>query len=120
MANSGLIKGEYPQPCGRKLQAVANIAGPASYTQVTTGTPPTGGQQITADQIKTLFGFNYVDYIDVSASTDGQYDVTVIYPDSNTGVNTIRLLWTTAATGAQVAGGTNLSGVSIRAMAIGS
>ena len=113
----GLIKGEYPQPTGRKLLSVANVPGPASYTQVTPGNPPTGGQVLS--NLQQIFGFNYVDHVDAGASSNGQYDVTVIHSSTDAGIPQITLVWTVAATGAQVTAGTNLSGVTVRLKAIG-
>ena len=96
---------------GNKYHAVKIISGPASYTQVTTGAAPTGGQVVLASDL----GLKNIEAAFGSGSDDGQYDVVVIF-DGNPGVATtqVRLLWRISHTGAEVTGAVNLSARSIR------
>ena len=109
-----LIDG-YPQSSGAKRESVLLVAGPNPYTAVSVATPPTGGQVVQA----AAFGLKYIEAAEGSLSDDGQYGVRVIH-DSNPkqGTTSIRLMWFTAATGAQ-AGAVDLSARSVRVRAIG-
>jgi len=107
---------DYPAPPGNKNQVIATVAGPSSYTQVSTGTPATGGQVITAAQL----GLVDIEFATCSLSDNGQYEANIIFDlNPQNGVSSIRLIWVTAATGAQVAGATNLSGRTLRIWATG-
>lgn len=106
---------EYPAPPGNKNMVVATITGPNPYAPVVVATPPTGGQTINASDlglvdIETAWG---------SMSDNGQFCVRVL-PTSNParGVPSIKLMWFTAATGAE-AGAVDLSGRTIRLTVIG-
>lgn len=107
---------EYPAVPGNKPMAVSTVAGPASYTQVTTGTTPTGGQTIQAKDL----GLVSIQTMQVSGSDNGQYGCHVIYPGNpQRGVSSVILEWFTLATGAQVAGAVDLSGRTVRITALG-
>lgn len=114
-----IIKGEYPQARGRKMEAVATLAGPASYVQVVPGASPTGGQLV--NNLQQLFGFNYVDFVDAQGDGTGTYTVNVIFIGQPAqGVNQFRLQWIVTLTGAEVAAAVNLSTFSVRLLGVGS
>ena len=102
---------------GDRYVSCVDHFGPASYTQVTTGTPPTGGDSISAAE----FGLKALSMVWADGLSDnGQFNVLCSPGNSNRGEPTTWFLeWVTAATGAQVAGATNLSARSIRLFAIG-
>lgn len=107
----------YPKVPGDSLWSIVDMTGPASYTQVTTGTPATGGQAVTAAD----FGMQSLDWIGAIGSDNGQYAVTVIPAPFNVGApfNSALLQWSLAATGAQAAAAANLSARTVRLLAIG-
>jgi len=108
----------YPSPPGAKNESLHNVVGPASYTQVSTGSPPTGGQTVSA----TAFGLQYITaaWI-VNGSENGQYYGNVFLNPTQLsgGSASITLQWITAATGAEAAGAANLSSFHLRIMAVG-
>lgn len=108
---------DYPSPPGNKPVVVADFDGPSSYTAVTTGTPPTGGFVLSASQL----GLAEIEHVVVSASDNGQYGARVIFESTyvGRGARQVRLQFFTLATGAEVAGGTNLSARRFRAFAVG-
>lgn len=100
---------------GNRLAGLITWTGPASYSQISTGSPPTGGQSIPA----TAFGLKFLDGIVLlGLDNTGAYGVeaTVINPGKATSA---LLLWFVAHTGAEVSGATNLSGSSVTLMGIG-
>ena len=107
---------DFPQSWGNKRVQVALVTGPASYTQVTTGSPPTGGQTIKASD----YGLKFIDAAVPMISDDGQYQMKLTPADSTTQQHSSLIaLWQVAHTGAEVAGTTNLSGRTIRVLLIG-
>ncbi len=105
---------------GDRPYAIIDFAGPASYTQVTTGSPPTGGQAITPADFGLVAPIEGI--IPVSGSDDGQYEVVAIQlTSSNQGLGnaTWALLWQIAHTGAEVTGAVNLSARTVRLIAFG-
>jgi hypothetical protein len=109
------LKG-FPQSDGGKIESIIEKTGPASYTQVTTGSPPTGGQSVTAAE----FGMKSIDFIEACMSDDGQF-IAFASP-AIAGVSpsaTWVLLWMVSHTGLEVAGAVNLSARTIRLRAIG-
>lgn len=107
---------DFPSPPGNKNMSIHNVTGPTSYTQVTPGSPPTGGQTVNASDL----GLVSIEWVDVSASDDGTYTCVPIIPSNpNKGASSIILLWVTSATGAQVAGAVNLSARTVRLAASG-
>lgn len=117
MAATVMSRFSYPKVPGDSLWSITDITGPASYTQVTTGTPPTGGQLVTAAD----FGLQSIDWVGVMASDNGQYSVAAIPAPFNLGnpLASVALQWSVAATGAQVAAAVNLSARTVRLLAIG-
>jgi len=113
---SSTLVPDFPQSFGSKRAQIALLTGPASYTQVTTGAPPTGGQALVA----TNFGLKWIDYAFSGVSDDGQYEV-VFSPatSSNLSPGTWTAIWKVAHTGAEVAGATNLSARTVRVFLIG-
>ncbi len=105
----------YPIAVGAKKMAVHpnGHAGPASYTQVTTG-PLAGGDTVYASD----FGLKYIESLDGGITADGLYRVEVIMPVSGPATS-VTLRWTVVATGAQVAGAVNLSASIVNLIAVG-
>jgi hypothetical protein len=108
----------YPSSPGNKRWSIHGITGPASYTAVTPGSPPTGGQSVPA----TAFGLmNIGSACCTAGSDDGTYYANVFlspFPKGGNGAPNIIVQWITAATGAEVAGATNLSARTLRILAI--
>ena len=105
---------------GDRPYAIIDFAGPASYTQVTTGTPPTGGQAIAPSNFGLSAGLEGI--FPVGLSTSGTYSVHALQLgglNQGQGNATWALLWYTAATGAQVAGAVNLSAETVRLIGFG-
>jgi hypothetical protein len=110
-----LAKG-YPQSNGAKRESVITKAGPTSYTQVTPGNPPTGGQSVEAVE----FGLKYIEHVIGGLSDNGQYEVRLAAGIADpVGVKTYVMQWCGASSGAEAAGGTNFSGRTVRLRAIG-
>jgi len=105
---------------GDRPYAIIDFAGPSSYTQVTTGSPPTGGQAIVPSNFGLSAGLEGI--FMVGASTSGTYGVIAFQAtgyNQGQGNATWALMWFTLATGAQVAGATNLSGETVRLVGFG-
>lgn len=106
----------FPQAPGARLEVLCNVAGPASYTAVTPGTPPTGGQLVSAKDM----GLTEISDGFAAASDDGTYTATIIVNSqlvplsAPRGSTSFILQWRVSATGAEVAGATNLSARSMR------
>lgn len=110
----------YPNPPGGKPWSVADISGPASYTQVTNGTAPatpTGGQSVAA----SFFGLTSFVMVWSGMSVSGKYFVQAMVVPVGPGVYApnVILRWVIAATGAEEAGSTNLSAETVRLAALG-
>jgi len=106
---------DYPAPPGSNNWCVATVAGPVLYAVISTGSPPTGGQTILA----STFGLTNFNYVQGSASDDGQFGVRVIYPGNpQTGVPSVILQWFTLATGAEI-GAVNVSANTVRLLMSG-
>lgn len=112
----GLLVPDFPQSFGSKRVNIALLVGPASYTVITTGSPPTGAQALAA----TNFGMKFIDFAIGGVSDDGQYEV-VLTPATNiaTGQAAWIAIWKVAHTGAEVTGTTNLSARTVRVLLIG-
>jgi len=107
---------EYPAPPGNKNQVVATVAGPASYSQISIASPPTGGQTIKAVD----YGLVDFDFVEPSASDTGSDGVRVIYPNNpQAPVTSVILQWFIIATGAERAGAANLSAKTVRLRMVG-
>lgn len=107
----------YPQPYAAKIEGLATHLGPASYTQVTPGSPPTGGDTLYAAE----FGLKFFDSVEVQGLDDtGTYGAHAVWPGNISGQPTsVKLFWFTAAGGAEVGGATDLSAKSLRIRATG-
>lgn len=91
--------------------------GPSSYTQITTGSPPTGGDALQASDMDLKH--MYV-VLGVGLSDDGQYRVEAVWNGGiGSAATSVLLMWIVAATGAQVTGAVNLSARSVRLLALG-
>ena len=113
---------EFPDPFGAHQGSVFRHAGPASYTQMTTG-PLAGGDTVDAGEAGLQF-FDAV--IAVGLSDSGVYRVEGVAPVGNPSTNnraahapTWRLRWVVVSTGAEVAAAFNLSAQTVRLFAIG-
>lgn len=110
----------YPQVPGAKPQSLFNITGPASYTAVTPGTTPTGGQTLQAKDI----GLTNLSTVTCFTDNTGAYGARAIWPVQLTAVpptanTSVILQWFVLATGAEVAGAVDLSTKTLRALATG-
>lgn len=106
----------YPQSIGGKTESVLDHTGPASYTVVTVGTPPTGGDIISA----AAFGLKWIEHMSVTGDNTGTYFVVPI----RTGTDPLgSILWTlrwfTAVGAVEVVATTDLSAKHVRIRAIG-
>ena len=108
---------DYPIPggIGSRIVSVFEFTGPASYTQVTNGTPPTGGQSLPANG----FGMKFIEWMECGLSNNGQFTVEVTYAGPTGAVANVIARWIVSATGAEVAATTNLSTFRVRALVIG-
>jgi hypothetical protein len=101
---------------GDRYMSVVDHKGPASYASIVTGTPPTGGDVITAAEC----GVKEITAIFCGISDDGQYNVEATPTVGGGGEPTqFRLIWIVANTGAQVTAATNLSARTIRCWVLG-
>src|SRR5437868_4905287 len=97
----------YPTPPGDKRWACGLVKGPASYTQITVATPPTGGFTVKASDI----GLNEIEWCAVAISDNGKY---VAFPMPTKGQNapqtSVSFCVVIAHTGAEETGTTDMSG----------
>src|SRR6266436_4470511 len=106
----------YPQGWGDRYISVVDHKRPASYTQIGIATPPTGGDVLTAAEC----GLKFISAVNGGISDDGQFSVEAsMTAGGGAEVAQVRLLWSVATTGAQVAGATNLSARTIRFWVMG-
>jgi hypothetical protein len=107
----------YPKIPGDSLWSVVDVTGPTSYTVITTGSPPTGGQLLAPADC----GLQSIDWVQSLGSDDGQYDIVCVPGPFSAGnpLAGVRLQWIISATGAQVAGAVNLSSRTVRLLVIG-
>lgn len=107
---------DFPQSFGSKRVQIALVTGPASYTQVTTGSPPTGGQKLNASD----YGLKWIDFAIPMVSDDGQYEL-AITPATAVAMapSAVIAVWKVAHTGAEVSGSTNLSARTVKVFLIG-
>jgi hypothetical protein len=107
---------DFPQAWGNRQIALVDHKGPASYASIVTGSPPTGGDVLTAAEC----GLKFISAVYAGISDDGTYNVEATPTVGAQGeVTQVRLIWITANTGAQVSAATNLSARSIRCLVIG-
>lgn len=110
----------YPTAWGNIKSSIVGHAGPASYTQVTTGAiPVTGGDTVYATEfgLKRLAGV-----IPLGLSDTGAYEVYAIPvtdSDYRVAATTYRLRWVVTATGAEAAGAVDLSAQTVRLLGLG-
>lgn len=107
----------YPKSPGDERWSVVDVVGPASYTVVTAGAPPTGGQVVPA----SAFGLQSIDAVFALAGTNGTNGVRVIANPYNFGdsMANVTLMWIVLATGAQATAASNMSAQTVRLIAIG-
>jgi len=107
---------DYPSPPGNKLNSIHTITGPVSYTAVTNGAAPSGGQVVTAREV----GMVAIEWAGGTCSATGAWVPLVIFDGNpNKAMQSIRVRWIVAATGAEVAGGVDLSTAKARMLFIG-
>lgn len=112
------VAGKNPLPIGDRWQSVVNHIGPASYTQVTPGSPPTGGDVLYA----SACGLKFIQaVIGLAMDSTGTYIVCGIPAANSPGLEqtSVILRWFTAASMTEVAGATNLSGKNVVLTVIG-
>lgn len=110
-----LVKG-FPVTIGGKQYSVIDHTGPTSYTQVTPGNPPTGGDIVTA----AAFGLKAIEMMEVTMDNTATYDPDPCLAQTDILPRTqITLRWFAASGRAEVAGATNLSASHVRIDAIG-
>jgi hypothetical protein len=114
----------YPDAWGAKRVAVFPHAGPASYTQVTVGSPSlspaSGGDEVEAASC----GMKTFDVVIGGVTDDGLYRVAAIPQSLSSNPNgapqeAYTLMWTVISTGAEVAGAVDLSDSVVRLLAVG-
>jgi hypothetical protein len=118
-----LIRLSYPKQPGDTPWSIIDVDGPASYVQITPGSPgppvvqPSGGQPVFPQD----FGLQSFHIVLAQQSNDGRYAVSAIPVrlEGDDAFNEALLDWIDLATGQQVAAGTNLSRSSVRLLAIG-
>lgn len=113
-ANTVTLLPDFPISIGNRRLAVATVSGPSSYTAVTPGTPPTGGQALSASQ----FGMKYLESVSVGFGAGGTH--TGYWSPTSTTANGVTagiLIWTVANGGAEASG--DLSAAVLRVTAIG-
>src|SRR5215472_6456806 len=88
----------YPKVPGDGLWSIVDVTGPTSYAVIVVGTPPGGGQLVTAADC----GLISIDWIQSMGSDDGQYDIVCIPAPFTLGnpLVAVRLMWLISATGA--------------------
>lgn len=112
-----LTRFSYPKVPGDQPWSIIDVRGPANYALLLTGTPPTGGQLVTA----AAFGLQSIDFAMAMDSQNGAWNVHLV-PDgfavggSFTGV---RIAWSSLNAGTQAPAATDLSAAIVRLMAIG-
>jgi hypothetical protein len=121
----------YPTSIGSERASIMGLAGPTSYTAVTAGATPSGGQTVGA----VAFGLKFLDFIVGGETDSGRFFVEAIPvtptqgAPANSAGTTYRLRWVsrvTASVGGQAqvayteaAASTDLSGETVRLLAIG-
>jgi hypothetical protein len=112
----------YPQPWGTKYVQEIDRTGPSSYTQVVTGTTPSGGDKLNASDI----GMGGIEHVDPDFDSTGQIvcDAIIVGSGNGNAVPYAILIYTSnvSATlggqvqtaGTQIVAGTNLSTFSFR------
>lgn len=113
-ANTATLCPDYPIAIGNRRLSTITLTGPSSYTAVTPGSPPTGGQALLATQ----FGMKFIESVSVGLDSTGAY--TALWTATSGTTNAVTagiLIWTVAAGGAEASG--DLSGKTLRVTAIG-
>lgn len=101
---------------GDRMTSVVMVTGPASYTQVTVGTPPagpTGGQSVPA----SAFGLKFLNRVIGGLDNAGKYNVVATTgPGASTSAT---LEWIIAHTGAEETGAVDLHTYTVKLTAVG-
>jgi hypothetical protein len=108
----GFIPG-FPTARGGKRECVITKVGPTSYTVITTGAPPTGGQDVTAAE----FGMKYIEFLEASACDNGLHVIRCIPTSSSPKCTVWKLQWCLAISGQETSG--SLDEYTVRLHAIG-
>ena len=113
-------KAGFPDSWGAAKVSVFPVTGPSSYTQYTA--PTTGGQDVS---LHPNAGIKFADFALGGISTDGVHraEVVQIEPSSIGGLTVpgtrLVLKWYVVSTGAEVAGGVDLSTKTVFLFAVG-
>jgi len=98
--------GAFHDSSNARIRKIGNYVGPASYVS--------GGDPIAGADL----GMGRIEHLDLGVASNGTLYRTVVYlPTGNTGAGVIR--WLDNTTGAEIAGGVNLSTYAVRFEAIG-
>lgn len=105
----------YPQVPGTRLETVANVKGPASYTVITPGNPATGGTLVSAKDL----GLVSISDVFCMTTDDGQYTGTAVFAGQPSltvprSFSSFLIRWVVGSTGAEVAGAVDLSARTLR------
>ena len=116
---SNKLAGGYPTSIGSKVVSLVRHAGPSSYTVVTSGASPSGGDKVTA----SMFGLKTIDYLFAAFDETGVYQVMPVIAKNGPTTSVILRWYTTAggppATFTEAAASATLSGVYVHLLAIG-
>jgi hypothetical protein len=112
-----LVNDGFPQSVGEHMWSVADIAGPASYVQLTTN-PVGAGFLISAQKLGLPIG---IVFAEARPTADGLYIVRVYLSPAEAGQMSSGIVtqWIVNSTGVEVAASTNLSGSTTRISAFG-
>lgn len=116
-----MVLADYPDSFGAHRASVFSHAGPASYAALTAA-PVAGGDTVQAVEA----GVKYFDAVlPVGFSDSGTYFVRGVGPAANPSTNkqaahatSWKLMWYVTATGLEVGAATNLSGQTVRLVAL--
>lgn len=114
----------FPTSWGNKRASVFPHAGPSSYHQVSLGSP-SGSPVANGDTLEAVqAGFKQFDFVMGGITDDGLYEVKCIPLGDSSDPNaacqtTYCLMWFVVATGLEVADLVNLSGSTVRLLAVG-
>lgn len=112
-ANTLTLLPDYPISIGNRRLAVATLTGPSSYTAVTPGTTPTGGQALSASQ----FGMKYLESVTFSLDSTGAY--TAYFSKASGAANAVTagiVIWTVANGGAEASGDLSAKVLTVKAI----
>lgn len=110
--SASLVLPDFPMGVGNRMMSILDHKGPASYSQLAIGTPPTGGDVLTAAEC----GLKFITAISAQIDSTGTWavDTSMTIGGAADGVTQVRLAWIVLSTGLQAAGAANLSTGTVR------